>query len=131
MVNVLTDIRNGVAADLNDSGVPALVYVPAHLNTPLALVGSGATYVDAPVGQNPFGKSFSVNVSVLLLAADSAINEYTLEVIDDLIVNAIDALGDWDITDVSAPFTWVNEDNTSYTAALLNITTNTDIERMV
>lgn len=129
-MNVLTDTRQAVVDDLVAAGITATTWVPSNLNTPCALVGSAPEYVTKPEGENPFKAAFSINLQVLLLAG-SDMNETALEDTDDLIVDALDALDDWDVTEVTAPFQFRTEDGFVYTAAMLTVTTNSNIERMV
>lgn len=129
MVNVLTSIRQDIAQALVTGGVPAKTWVPANLFYPLALVSPAADYVSTPIGDNPFSKRHSVSVQVLLLAG-TGMDEQSVEKADDLIVNAVDALDDWDVTDVSAPFEFRTTEGNTYTAAMLTINTNTNLERI-
>lgn len=131
-MNVITEIRTGIADALKAGGVPAKTYVPANLFYPLALVGSGSPYVTQPVDENPFRKRHSVTITVLLIASDSK-NESAMDRMDGLIVDAIDALetADWDVTEVDTPFDMTSEDGNTYTAALLTVVTNTNIEKDV
>lgn len=130
MVNVLTTTRTDIAEALKTGGVPAKTYVPANLYYPLALVASGPEYVSTPIGDNPFRARHAVTIQVLLLAS-AGMNEAALVKIDDLIVDAIDALDDWDVTEVTAPFEFASTDGKTYTAALLTVVTNTNIEKDV
>ena len=130
MVNVLTTTRQAIADALQAAGITSLPWVPENLNPPVALVSSAPEYVATPIGDNPFRARHSVNLQVLLLAG-SHMNESVLEEADDLIVTAIDALDDWDVTEVTAPFEFTTEDGYVYTAALLTVVTNTTIEKDV
>lgn len=130
VTNILTATRQAVVDALEAGGIPSSSWVPNNLNPPVALVGSAPEYVATPEGDNPFGLPYSINLQVLLLAG-SDMNETALEETDELIVNALDALDDWDVTEVTAPFQFRTTDGYTFTAAMLTITTNTNIERMV
>lgn len=128
MVNVLTQLRTDVADALETGGITAKTYVPSNLYPPMALVSADATYVSTPIGDNPFRDRHSVGLQVLLLGGN-AMNESALEAVDELIVDAIDALSNWDVTEVTAPFEFSTTEGYTFTAAMLTIQTNTSIER--
>ena len=130
VVNILTTLRQQVVDALEAGGITSTPWVPENLNPPCALVSSAPEYVSTPIEENPFRQRHSVNLQVLLLAG-SHMNESVLEEADDLIVAAIDALDDWDVTEVTAPFEFTTDDGYVYTAALLTVVTNTNIDKDV
>lgn len=128
VVNVLTMTRQNVCDALEAGGITATAWVPSNLYPPCALVGSAPEYVTTPIGDNPFRTRHGVTMQVLLLAGNQ-MDESVLEEVDNLIVNAVDALDDWDVTEVTAPFEFTTTDGYTFTAAMLTVVSNINLER--
>lgn len=109
------------AEALEAAGINAVEYVPERVSPPIAIIKAGAPYVE----QGQTFTEFQVRLDVRIVAG-TATNEVATSALDQLISDAIIALGDWTIELVSEPeMLLVN--NAQYLSARLSITTNIQI----
>lgn len=102
MVNVLTDLRTDVKDALTAAGLKAVEHVVDNATPPVCVVVPGSPYVFKSEG-NRFGE-YTVSVIVLIIGGKGT-NKTTALRVDSMVVDVLDALdelNDWDITDVTA-----------------------------
>lgn len=128
MVNPLTNIREEITDALTEAGIKAIEYVKENIVPPVAVVIPATPYVTLPEGKNPFGE-YNINIMILLIAGKGT-NKGTAEKIDSMIVDVLDALDDWDITEVTAPQE-MNLKGTPYMGAVVTLEQNTKLEKEV
>lgn len=102
VLSTLTGLREEIVDAINAAGIKAIHYVGENIVPPVAIVVPNEPYVSAPVGENTFRKPFSVSLQVLLIGP-KATNKGIAERMDQMIETVLDALEDWDITEVTAP----------------------------
>lgn len=125
----LTQSRTRVTEALEAAGISAAAYTDESLSAPVAVVLPGDPYVSLPVGPNPFGKPYSLNLKVLLIS-EQGTNETTATQIDSMISKAVIALeDDWDIAEVGGP-EQITLQGVSHMGAVIALTLNIEMEVM-
>lgn len=121
MVN-LEAIRADVVALLTAADIKAVDYIGETMTPPVAAVIPGDPYLDTEGAV--FGHA-NVNLLVLLIGGKGT-NKAAASQIDSLIAKAIDALDDWDITEVAQPGQ-VNLNGSNYLGSVITISTETKL----
>lgn len=129
MVNVLTTLREDISDALTEAGIKAVEYVQENIVPPVAVVVPADPYVTLPEGRNPYGSPYSVKMQILVIAGKGT-NKTTANKIDSMIVDVLDALDDWDITEVTAPQE-VRLKGVPYMGAVVTLESNTKLEKEV
>lgn len=128
MVNPLTSLREEIVDVLTEAGIKASEYVQENIVPPVAVVIPATPYITLPEGKNPFGE-YNVNMQILLIAGKGT-NKTAANKIDSMIVDVLDALEDWDITEVTAPQE-VRLKGTPFMGAVVTLEQNTKLEKEV
>jgi hypothetical protein len=115
--NPLTDLRAEVKDALSEAGINAVEYVKENLVPPVAVVVPADPYVRFETGSR-FGQ-YTVSIQVLLIAGKGT-NSAVAEKIDSTIVDVLDALQDWDISEVTPPMQ-LNLKGIAYTGAVVTL----------
>lgn len=126
--NPLTSIREEIKDVLTEAGIKAVEYVQENIIPPVAVVVPATPYVTMPEGKNPFGE-YSVNMQILLIAGKGT-NKTSANKIDSMIVDVLDALDDWDITEVTAPQE-MSLKGVPYMGAVVTLEQNTKLDKEV
>lgn len=129
VLNTLTQVRQDIVDVLKAAGLNAIHYVGATIVPPVAIVVPADDYITTPQGENPFNAPYSINLQILVIG-QKATNATAAENMDFLIASVVEALTDWDITEVTAPGE-VSLKGITYSGAVLSLSTNTQIEKEV
>ena len=129
MVNPLTSIREEIKDVLTAAGIKAAEYVQENIVPPVAVIVPASPYVTLPEGRNPYGSPYTVNMQILIIAGKGT-NKTSANKIDSMIVDVIDALDDWDITEVTAPQE-MSLKGIPYMGAVVTLEHNTKLEKEV
>lgn len=130
MVNTLTDMRTEISNVLKAAGIKSVDYVSEQIIPPVAIVVPADPYISTPVGVNPFNAPYAVNLQILLLGP-KATSKGAATQMDELIVSCLDALDDYDITEVTAPGEVTIKGGSVYSGAVLTLNQNTNITKEV
>lgn len=128
MVNPLTDLRTEIADALTAAGIKAVEYVQENIVPPVAVVVPATPYITTPEGRNPFGE-YNVNIHVLVIGGKGT-NRTSATKIDSMIVDVLDALDDWEITEVTAPQE-MSLKGTPFMGAVVTLEQNTKLDKEV
>lgn len=121
MVN-LEGIRAEVVAALSAADIKAVDYIGETMTPPVAAVVPGDPYLDSEGAT--FGHT-NVNLLILLIGGKGT-NKAAASQIDSLIATALDALDDWDITEVAQPGL-VNLNGSNYLGSVITISSETKL----
>ena len=127
-MNTLTSMREDVKAALEAEDLKAVEYVQENIVPPVCVVVPANPYVTTPDG-NTFGNQYSVGMHVLVIGAKGT-NKTAATKIDSMLTDVINALDDWDITEVTAPQEMTLK-GVSYIGAVVTLETNTKLEKEV
>ena len=131
MTYTLAATRSEVAEQLQEAGIEAMDYIPEVLNPPLAIVFAGDPYITLNDTEKKTFKDVQVRLEVRVVAG-RATNEVATDTLDDLICQVLIALGNWDLQQVSQPFSYApnGDANATYLAADVVLTANITIEEV-
>lgn len=116
-MNQLTELREDIANALNEAGIRAVEFNDTKLVPPIAVIIPDDQYIVARPGDQ-FGE-LSIGVQVLILGP-RATEKVAATAMDELIVNAVVALEDFDIVSVTAPGE-ATLNNVNYFGSIINI----------
>lgn len=111
----LTALRTEVADALNAASIKAIEYVGEQITPPAVVVLPAAPYM---VPSQHFGH-FDVNISLLVVAGKGT-SKASANALDSMIEQVIEALDDWDLTEVSQPGQ-VNLNGSNFLGAVISI----------
>lgn len=117
---MLTELREGIAADLVAAGVRAVEYTSSALTPPVAAVVPAQPYLSWGDEGLTFGRDVRVRVDVLLISHETGSGKTDASLVDRLIESAVSALSERGPVRVSRPgiFTY---NGTRYMGAVLSL----------
>lgn len=125
-MNALTDLRTEITDALTEAGIKAAEYVQESIVPPVAVVIPADPYITLPGGKHPFGE-YNVSINVLIIGGKGT-NRTSARKIDSMIISVLDALDDWDITEVTAPQE-MNLKGIVFMGAVVTLETNTKLDK--
>jgi hypothetical protein len=120
-MNTLKSVRQEISVQLSAAGISNYEFVPSRVNVPAAIIEPGSPYME----QGETFADFTVRMNVVLLVAGTT-NDTATDELDQLIVNAIDALDTFDIEAVGSPEGF-ELNAAQYLGSRLNLVTTKDL----